>query len=99
MEIDIPKIWQYFGELIGPMVQDGSVPINVLRKIAEPLKENNKAGLLVAEVLHAASHREVGQAAKYVSSFYKFMLKSLIAIVTDLWTYYATCDEYIYTSR
>ena len=86
MEIDTPKIWQYFGELIGPMVQDGSVPINVLRKIAEPLKENNKAGLLVAEVLHAASHREVGQAAKYVSSFYKFMLKSPIAIVTDLWT-------------
>ena len=86
MEIDTPKIWQYFGELIGPMVQDGSVPINVLRKIAEPLKENNKAGLLVAEVLHAASLREVGQAANYVSSFYKFMLKSPIAIVTDLWT-------------
>ena len=59
MEIDIPKIWQYFGELIGPMVQDGSVPINFLRKVAEPLKENNKAGLLVAEVLHAACNREV----------------------------------------
>jgi translation initiation factor 4G len=59
MEIDIPKIWQYFGELIGPMVQDGSVPLSFLRKAAEPLKESNKAGLLVAEVLHAASHREV----------------------------------------
>nr|XP_034299262.1 eukaryotic translation initiation factor 4 gamma 3 isoform X2 [Crassostrea gigas] len=58
MEITIPKIWQYFGELIGPMIQDGSVPLNFLRKAAEPLKENNKAGLLVAEVLHAASHRE-----------------------------------------
>ncbi|XP_056018647.1 eukaryotic translation initiation factor 4 gamma 3-like isoform X6 [Ostrea edulis] len=58
MEIDIPKIWQYFGELIGPMVQDGSVPLNFLRKAAEPLKANNKAGLLVAEILHAASHRE-----------------------------------------
>ncbi|XP_078338114.1 eukaryotic translation initiation factor 4 gamma 1-like isoform X6 [Crassostrea virginica] len=58
MEIDIPKIWQYFGELIGPMVQDGSVPLNFLRKAAEPLKENDKAGLLVSEVLNAASHRE-----------------------------------------
>ncbi|KAK3105045.1 hypothetical protein FSP39_015996 [Pinctada imbricata] len=58
MEIDIPKIWQYFGELIGPMIQDGSVPLNFLRQAAEPLKENNKAGNLVAEVLHAASHRE-----------------------------------------
>lgn len=63
MEIDIPKIWQYFGELIGPMVQDGSVPLNFLRKAAEPLKANNKAGLLVAEILHAASHREVIKSA------------------------------------
>ena len=59
MEIDIPKIWQYFGELIGPMIQDGSVPLSFLRQAAQPLKENNKAGNLVAEVLHAASHREV----------------------------------------
>lgn len=59
MENEIPNIWQYFGELMGPMVQDGSVPLNFLLKAAEPLKENNKAGLLVAEVLHAASHREV----------------------------------------
>lgn len=58
MEIDIPKIWQYFGELIGPMIQDGSVPLSFLKKACEPLKAGNKAGKLVSEVLHDASHRE-----------------------------------------
>lgn len=58
MEIDIPKIWQYFGELIGPMIQDGSVPLSFLRQACEPLKASNKAGKLVSEVLHDASHRE-----------------------------------------
>ncbi|KAK3083396.1 hypothetical protein FSP39_021694 [Pinctada imbricata] len=58
LEIDIPRIWQYFGELIGPMIQEGSVPLNFLRQAAEPLKENNKAGNLIVEILLAASHRE-----------------------------------------
>jgi hypothetical protein len=48
MEIDIPKIWQYFGELIGPMVQDGSVPLSFLKEACQPLKESGKAGILVA---------------------------------------------------
>eukprot|EP00105_Crassostrea_gigas_P013648 XP_011430027.1 PREDICTED: eukaryotic translation initiation factor 4 gamma 3 isoform X5 [Crassostrea gigas] len=68
MENDIPNIWRYFGELIGPMIQDVNVPLNFLRKVAEPLMGNNKAGFLVVEVLHAASHRE-GQ--KRVKSLWK----------------------------
>ena len=58
MEIDIPKIWQYFGELIGPMVQGGSVPLSFLKEACQPLKESGKAGILVAEILHDASDRE-----------------------------------------
>ncbi|XP_052081892.1 eukaryotic translation initiation factor 4 gamma 1-like isoform X1 [Mytilus californianus] len=58
MEIDIPKIYQYFGELIGPMVQDGSVPLSFLKEACQPLKETGKAGILVAEILHDASDRE-----------------------------------------
>ena len=81
MEIDIPKIWQYFGELMGPMVQGGSVPVNFLRKAAEPLKKNNKAGLLVAEVLHAASHREVQSSCNCVFSLRIFMPQSLLVHV------------------
>ncbi|ESO89979.1 hypothetical protein LOTGIDRAFT_124155, partial [Lottia gigantea] len=57
MEIDIPKIWQYLGELIGPMVQDGCVPLSFLKQACEPLQESGKAGNLVAEILHDASQR------------------------------------------
>ena len=60
MEIDIPKIWQYYGELISPMVQDGSVQLNFLKEVCKPLLANNKAGNLLAEILHDASQREVG---------------------------------------
>ncbi|KAK3598299.1 hypothetical protein CHS0354_010275 [Potamilus streckersoni] len=58
MEIDIPKIWEYLGQLIGPMVQDGSVPLGFLKQVCEPLRANDKSGILVAEILHDASHRE-----------------------------------------
>ncbi|XP_069119256.1 LOW QUALITY PROTEIN: eukaryotic translation initiation factor 4 gamma 3-like [Argopecten irradians] len=58
MEIDIPKIWQYFGELIGPMVQDGSVPFSFLKDAIEPLKASRKASVLLAAILHDASKRE-----------------------------------------
>ena len=59
MEINIPKIWTYLGELIGPMVQDGSVPLNFLKPACQPLKATNRAGELVVEVLNDASQRLV----------------------------------------
>lgn len=59
LEIDIPKIWQYYGEIISPMIQDGSVPLSFLKEASKPLIANNKAGILLAEVLHDASHRDV----------------------------------------
>lgn len=59
MEIDIPMIWEYLGELIGLMVQDESVPLNFLKKACEPLRASNKAKILVAEILHNASHQLV----------------------------------------
>lgn len=67
MEIDIPKIWTYLGELIGPMVQDGSVPLNFLKQVCDPLKQSNKAGVLVSEVLHDAAHRLVSGSPFYHS--------------------------------
>jgi len=56
MEIDIPKIWQYLGELIGPMVQDGSVPLLFVETAFQPLVRCGKAGILLAEVLNNAAH-------------------------------------------
>lgn len=57
-ELDIPKIWQYFAELIEPMVQDGSVPLSFLKEACTALKKGSKAGLLVAEILRIASGRK-----------------------------------------
>ena len=59
MAIDIPKIYTYLGELISPMVEDGSIPLSFLKTTCEPLKACNKAGHLMAEVLHDASNRLV----------------------------------------
>ncbi|XP_052211936.1 eukaryotic translation initiation factor 4 gamma 1-like isoform X2 [Dreissena polymorpha] len=58
LEIDIPKIWQYYGEMISPMIQDSSVPLSFLKTAVGPLSQTNKAGVLLAEILHDASHRE-----------------------------------------
>ncbi|KAL3861769.1 hypothetical protein ACJMK2_007790 [Sinanodonta woodiana] len=58
MEIDIPQIWEYFGQLIGPMIQDGSVALGFLKQVCEPLKANDKSGILIAEILHDAGNRE-----------------------------------------
>ncbi|XP_060075672.1 eukaryotic translation initiation factor 4 gamma 3-like isoform X2 [Ylistrum balloti] len=68
MEIDIPKIWQYFGELIGPMIQDGSVPFSFLKDAIEPLKASHKACVLIAAILHDASER---QGHKKIASIWK----------------------------
>ena len=77
MERGIPKIWQYFGELIGPMVFYGSVPLDILRPVAEPLKSVNKAGVLIAEVLHAASHCGVYISVDFYIVFIQFTCYSL----------------------
>lgn len=59
MVIDIPMIYTYLAELISPMIQDGSLPISFLKPAFTPLISSNKAGVLVAKVLHEASERLV----------------------------------------
>ncbi|XP_076365221.1 eukaryotic translation initiation factor 4 gamma 3-like isoform X2 [Tachypleus tridentatus] len=54
-EIDIPKIWLYLGELIAPMIQDGSIPLIFLRDAAQPCIANGTAGKLLSAVLHVAA--------------------------------------------
>ncbi|XP_013779883.1 eukaryotic translation initiation factor 4 gamma 3-like [Limulus polyphemus] len=53
-EIDIPKIWLYLGEIIAPMVQDGSISLVFLQDAAEPCIASGTAGILLSEVLHVA---------------------------------------------
>ena len=78
MEIDIPKIWQYLGELIGPMVQDGSLPLSFLKEACQPLKDSDKSGILVAEILHEASDREVRKLITKQIIHYQFCLLTVL---------------------
>ncbi|KAH3705650.1 hypothetical protein DPMN_080727, partial [Dreissena polymorpha] len=67
LENDIPKIWQYYGEMISPMIQDSSVPLSFLKTAVGPLSQTNKAGVLLAEILHDASHREAMTYSAYIN--------------------------------
>ncbi|CAG2184701.1 EIF4G [Mytilus edulis] len=66
MTIFIPKLYQYFGELIGLMVQDGSVPLSFLKESCQPLMESGQAGNLVAKILHDVSDREDNEKVRYL---------------------------------
>jgi len=63
MEVDIPHVWQYFGDMIGPMVEEGNgLPLVSLRSACRPLLDcrgGDKAGVVVSVVLHDAVHRLV----------------------------------------
>lgn len=61
MVIDVPKIWQYIGELVSPMLQEeNTIPLTFLRSACEPLiacEGGDKAGLVISMVLRDAVHR------------------------------------------
>ena len=59
MKVDIAHVWQYLGEMIGPIVEDGG---GTLRKVCYPLlrcRGGDKAGVVMSVVLHNAVHRLV----------------------------------------
>lgn len=52
--VDVPLIYKYFGEIIGCIVYDGTLPLNKVKDTLEPLVQHNKAGLVMAEALSVA---------------------------------------------
>ena len=52
--VDIPHIYKYVGELLGPIVYDGTLPLNKVKDTLEPLIQKNKAGIVMAETLSVA---------------------------------------------
>ncbi|XP_067140206.1 eukaryotic translation initiation factor 4 gamma 3-like isoform X2 [Centruroides vittatus] len=66
--IDVPKIWQYLGELIEPMIQDNSISLAFLKDAAEPCKANGTAGKLMSELLHIVLKN---QGSKRVAQLWK----------------------------
>ncbi len=54
MAIDIPKIWEYIGQIVAPMVQPClAVPLSFLETIVQPLAMDKRA-LLISHVLNMA---------------------------------------------
>lgn len=54
LAVDIPLFYKYLGEVLGPIVADGTFPLNTLKGILDPLIQFNKAGLVMAEALNTA---------------------------------------------
>jgi len=58
MAVDIPKFYQYLGEVVAPMIVDASIlSLADLKKFLEPLVSSNKAGLVVAEAMNTATSK------------------------------------------
>ena len=51
MKIDDSKFWLRAGQLIGPMLYENAIDARFLKEICETLKRDNRAHLLLAEVL------------------------------------------------
>ncbi|CAI9740600.1 eukaryotic translation initiation factor 4 gamma 1 isoform X2 [Octopus vulgaris] len=51
LEIDVPRIWTYFAQLISSLLGEGRLPWTILKEIVEPLKTTNKGGVFIAEIL------------------------------------------------
>ncbi|XP_041479661.1 eukaryotic translation initiation factor 4 gamma 1-like isoform X3 [Lytechinus variegatus] len=57
MAIDIPKIYEYLGEIMGATVIERAEYLELQATAVMPLKEFQTAGVLLAEVLRTASRR------------------------------------------
>ena len=51
IEIDVPKIWLYLAEIVVPVIEDGTVSLDVLTKAPASIMESGKGAQLLAEVL------------------------------------------------
>ena len=81
--VDIPLIYKYIGEVLGPLIADTSVmPLVELQKALQPLIQFNKAGVVMAEALNtAAQHISVRIS---LSCFRVFIAFSLIFFLNDI---------------
>ena len=51
IEIDVPKIWLYLAEIVVPVIEDGTISLDILTKAPTTLMESGKGAQLLAEVL------------------------------------------------
>ena len=51
VEIDVPRIWLYLAEVVVPVIEDGTVSLDILTKAPASIMESGKGAQLLAEVL------------------------------------------------
>ena len=51
IEIDVPKIWFYLAEIVVPVIEDGTISLDILTKAPTSIMESGKGAQLLAEVL------------------------------------------------
>ena len=51
IETDVPKIWQCLAEVVVPVIEDGTISLDILTKAPTSIMESGKGALLLAEVL------------------------------------------------
>ena len=66
-ETDIPKVWEYLAEMIGPTLQDDAVAVTHFNDMCERLN-GEKAGKFRAKVLHIAPEEGQPQGAATAES-------------------------------
>lgn len=59
--VDIPHIYKYLGEVLGPVVFDATLPLNKVSDNLQPLVSINKAGIVMAEALSIATQLASGK--------------------------------------
>ena len=59
IEIDIPLLWNYLGEFLGPTVFDGNIDLNELFKCILKYVTKHKAAKLFAYMLQTATNDTV----------------------------------------
>jgi len=68
-EIDVPRIWQYLAEVIGPMIKvDGALPLNFFDRATESIRLSRKVSHLIADVLQCAASQLVRHILQLICS-------------------------------
>lgn len=60
IELDVPKIWFYLAEVVVPVIEDGTISLDILTKAPSSIMESGKGAQLLAEVLKLSEKIMVG---------------------------------------
>ena len=60
IELNVPKVWLYLAEVVVPVIEDGTISLDILTKAPSNIMESGKGAQLLAEVLKLSEKIMVG---------------------------------------